>query len=195
MCNLTAKILKLLAECKSLAIHRKTFTTGLMRGLFFRPTVSILCRQHYLFTSGITGYTSNPSEVAVFTDYHGDYTVLGDPHVGDSTASSFNSQITSVIRIPGKKKLYIALADRWEPQTTNTDIPRKTFKAKEKAYLNHQPVPQDRKRKPVVRNREYELVGPTHDVYNATYVFLPITFDGDKPTIHWQKEWKLSDYK
>lgn len=151
--------------------------------------------KHYLFTSGTTGYTSNPSEVAVFNDYHGDYTVLVDPHVGDSTASSFNSQITSVIRIPGEKDLYIALADRCEPQTTGTDIQRKTFKAKEKAYLNHKPVPQDKNRKPVVLNREYELVGPTPDVYNATYVFLPITFDGDKPTIHWQKEWRLSDYK
>ena len=159
------------------------------------PTHFVHNGKHYLFTSGTTGYTSNPSEVAVFTDYHGDYRVLGDPHVGDSTASSFNSQITSVIRIPGKKDLYVALADRWEPQTTGTDIPRKTFKSKEKAYLNHQPVPQDRSRKPVVRNREYTLVGPTHDVYNATYVFLPITFENGKPTLHWSAEWKLDDYK
>lgn len=160
------------------------------------PTHFVHNGKHYLFTSGTTGYTSNPSEVAEFTDFHGEYKVLGDPHVGDSMASSFNSQITSVIRIPGKKDLYVALADRWEPQTTGTDIARKTFKSKEKAYLNHQPVPQDRSRKPVVRNREYELIGPTHDVYNATYVFLPITFDKKgMPTIAWKDNWRLEDYK
>lgn len=159
------------------------------------PTHFVFGGKHYMFTSGTTGYTSNPSEVAMFTDYHDTYKVLGDPHVGDSTASSFNSQITSVIRIPGKKNLYVALADRWEPQTTGTDIPRKTAIAKEKPYRNHQPVPQDRNRKPVVRNREFTLVGSTHDVYNATYTFLPIEFKKGMPTIAWKDEWRLEDYQ
>lgn len=152
--------------------------------------------KHYLFTSGTTGYTSNPTEVAEFTDPLGEYKVLGDPHVNDSTKSSFCSQITSVIRIPGKKNLYVALADRWLPQDTGTDIPIKTMKAKEKAYLNHHPVPQDRTRKPVVRNREHTLIGSTHDVYNATYTFLPITFDKNgMPRIEWKNEWKLEDFQ
>lgn len=159
------------------------------------PSHFVYQGKHYMFTSGTTGYTSNPSEVAVFKDYHGEYTNLGDPHPSDTTASSFNSQITSVIRILGKKNLYVALADRWEPQTTDTDIPRKTAIAKEKPYRNHQPVPQDRNRKPVVRNREYVLVGSTHDVYNATYTFLPIVFKDGKPTIDWKGEWRLEDYQ
>ena len=33
--------------------------------------------KHYIYTSGTTSYTPNPSEVAVFDDYHGEYTVLG----------------------------------------------------------------------------------------------------------------------
>ena len=58
--------------------------------------------KHYIYTSGTTSYTPNPSEVAVFDDYHGEYTVLGNPHIGDEYAHSFCSQITSVIKIPGR---------------------------------------------------------------------------------------------
>lgn len=151
--------------------------------------------KHYLFTSGTTGYTANPTEVAVFTDPHGEYTVLGDPCVDDSTRSSFYSQITSIVRIPGKKDLYVALADRWLPQDVGTDVPIRTMKAKAKSYLNHQPVPQRKGAQPTVRNREYTLIGASHDVYNATYVFLPISFENGMPRIHWKAEWKLDDYK
>lgn len=37
--------------------------------------------RHYMFTSGTTGYVPNSSKVAVFDDYHGEYTDLGDPCV------------------------------------------------------------------------------------------------------------------
>lgn len=156
-----------------------------------------LGQRHYVFTSGTTGYTSNPSEVAVFDDYHGAYHTLGAPHVGDSTASSFNSQITGVIRIPGKKNLWVALADRWEPFTTGTDFSKRTVEAKSKAYKNYKV--QARKAKgvePTVMDRRYDLVGATHAVYHAGYVMLPITFDkSGKPTIEWRDEWRLEDFK
>lgn len=147
--------------------------------------------KHYLYTSGTTGYTSNPTEVAVFDDYHGEYRILGDPHVGDSCASSFNSQITGVIKIPGQD-MWIALADRWEPHTTNTDFSRKTVEAKKDAYANYKPQPQ----KPVgtvpqVVDRRYKLVDMAHAVYHAGYVFLPITFEDGIPRIHWQDEWDI----
>jgi hypothetical protein len=153
--------------------------------------------KHYVFSSGTTGYTSNPSEVAVFTDYHGAYEPLGDPHVNDSTASSFNSQITGVIRIPGKKNLWVALADRWEPFTTGTDFAKRTFVAKSKAYKNYKPQPRkDSKAQPQVVDRRYDLVDQAHAVYHAGYVFLPITFDKNgKPTIEWRDEWRLEDFE
>ena len=161
------------------------------------PAHFLLDGRHYVFTSGTTGYTSNPSEVAVFTDYHGEYRSLGDPHLNDSTASSFNSQITGVIRIPGKKNLWVALADRWEPFTTGTDFAKRTFAAKSKAY-EHYKV-QARKAKgeePTVMDRRYELVGASHAVYHAAYVMLPITFDAQgKPTIEWRDEWRLEEFE
>ena len=147
--------------------------------------------KHYLFTSGTTGYTSNPSEVAEFDDYHGEYRILGDPHVGDSCASSFNSQITGVVKIPGKN-LWIALADRWEPHTTGTDFAQRTFEAKKGAYANYQPQPQKPiGTEPQVVDRRYKLVDAAHAVYHAGYVFLPITFENGIPRIHWQDEWRL----
>ena len=72
--------------------------------------------KHYLLTSGTTGYFPNPSELAIADTWHGPYRVLGDPHPADDTRTSFHSQISSVFRVPGKKDLYIALADRWLPQ-------------------------------------------------------------------------------
>ena len=147
--------------------------------------------KHYIFTSGTSGYTSNPSEVAEFTDYHGEYRILGDPHVGDSCASSFNSQITGVVKIPGKD-MWIAVADRWEPHTTGTDYSRRTVEAFAKRYASHQPLPQKPKGTELqVIDRRYKLVDMAHAVYHAGYVFLPITFENGIPRIHWQEEWRL----
>ena len=161
------------------------------------PAVFKTDGRYYMFTSGTTGYTSNPSEVCVFTDPNGPYHTLGDPHVNDTTASSFNSQITGIIRIGGKKNLWVALADRWEPFTTNTDYARRTFVAKSKSYKNYKV--QDRKPQdavPAVIDRRYDLVDMAHAVYHAGYVMLPITFDKKgKPIIEWRDEWRLEDFE
>ena len=77
--------------------------------------------KHYLVTSGTTGYLPNPSEVAVADSWHGPYTVLGNPHVNDSSDTSFHSQISSVFKVPGKKDLYIACADRWLPEAMDME--------------------------------------------------------------------------
>ena len=148
--------------------------------------------RHYMFTSGTTGYTPNPSEVAVFDDYHGEYTVLGDSHPDDPYRHSFCSQITSVIRIPGSD-LYVAMADRWQPHTLNSDIPVREFESFRKRYVNHVPFPLDFE-EPKVVDRYYTLVNHTQDVYKATYVFLPVVFDGGIPVIRWMDEWKLETF-
>lgn len=148
--------------------------------------------RHYLFTSGTTGFTPNPSEVAVFDDYHGEYTNLGNPHVGDPYQHSFSSQITCVIHIPNSD-LYIAMADRWQPSVTNTDIPVKVAASFEKRNANSRPNEPDFST-PQVRNKYYTLIDPGHDVMNATYIFLPIIFKDGKPTLEWKDSWKLEDY-
>lgn len=147
----------------------------------------------YMFTSGTTGYAPNPTQVHSFTELHGEYTDLGDPHINDPYGHSFNSQICCVLKVPGKKDLYVALADRWLPHVNNTDIPAKEIASKINAYKDHLPNPVDYS-VPQVKNRRYVLVGTTHDVYDATYVFLPIVFKDGIPTIEWKEEWRLDDY-
>lgn len=149
--------------------------------------------RHYMFTSGTTGYVPNPSKVAVFDDYHGKYTDLGDPCINDKFQDSFGSQITSVIKIPGKN-LYVALADRWLPHLYGTDIPQRILKNKEKAYLNHKPFDRDYST-PKVKDKTGVKRNKWDTTDEACYVFLPITFDNTgKPTLEWKDEWRLEDY-
>ena len=149
--------------------------------------------RHYMFTSGTTGYVPNPSKVAMFDDYHGEYTDLGDPFINDKFEDSFGSQITSVIKIPGKN-LYVALADRWMPHLYGTDIPKRILKNKETAYLNHKPFDRDFTT-PQVKDKTGVKRNKWDTTEDARYVFLPITFDADgKPTLIWQDEWRLEDY-
>lgn len=142
--------------------------------------------KHYLFTSGTTGYYPNPSEIAVADTYHGPFKVLGDPHIGDESNTSFHSQITSVFKVEGKKELYIAMADRWMP----------TF-----AHLPYAPVKKlyelavaGRKKEAKALMREYGMPD-CENTSIADYVWLPITFEGDMPKLIWQNEWKIEDYE
>lgn len=149
--------------------------------------------RHYMFTSGTTGYVPNPSKVCVFDDYHGEYKDLGDPCINDKFEDSFGSQITSVIKIPGKN-LYVALADRWLPHLYGTDIPKRTVKNKEKAYLNHKPFERDFTA-PQVKDKTGVKRNKWDTTEDARYVMLPITFDENgKPTLVWRDEWRLEDY-
>ncbi len=141
--------------------------------------------KHYLITSGTTGYYPNPSEAAVADTWHGPYTVLGDPHIGDESHTSFHSQITSVFKVPGKKDLYIALADRWLPQAM--ELP---YEAYGPAFASRfDPESQDHS-----LWDEFMKIAPRENTSIADYVWLPITFEGDKPTIHWREEWSLEEF-
>jgi hypothetical protein len=71
----------------------------------------------YLLTSGCTGWNPNPSEVAVAEHMTGPWTVLGDPFTGDAEGTSFRSQSTWVIPMPGAPDgRFIYLGDRWNLQ-------------------------------------------------------------------------------
>ncbi len=143
--------------------------------------------KHYLITSGTTGYLPNPSEVAVGDSWHGPYRVLGDPHVGDESRTSFHSQISSVFKVPGKKDLYIACADRWLPQ----EMGRK--------YEDYAAI--FRK----IFDPDFEWKGgdmfageedhPDENTSVADYVWLPLRFDGEMVYIDWKDEWRIEDYE
>lgn len=139
--------------------------------------------KHYLLTSGTTGYLPNPSEAAIADTWHGPYTVLGNPHPDDESQTSFHSQISSVFKVPGKKDLYIACADRWLPQAMDKEYPvyREMFEClfgEGKKEFDF-----SRMGEPVVENTSI-----------ADYVWLPLRFDGENVFINWLDEWRIEDY-
>lgn len=145
--------------------------------------------KHYLVTSGTTGYLPNPSEVAVAATWHGPYRVLGDPHPGDSTRTSYHSQISSVFKVLGKKDLYIACADRWLPQKMDK-------KYEEYAKLFELVFSDDKSGAEMVLDKiKEEELGVKENTSIADYVWLPLRFDGDMVYIDWYDEWSLSDFE
>ncbi|MBD0286386.1 MAG: glycoside hydrolase, partial [Flavisolibacter sp.] len=158
------------------------------------PTHFVRNSKHYLFTSGTTGFSPNQSLVSTFSDYHGEYTDLGNPHPVDTSNTSYCSQITDVIKIPGKMDLYIALADRWMPQTCGTDLPKKEEDKIRERFKSHKPRERDAKEVMLTDMRNVKRTD--WDVTNnATYVWLPITWENGVPKIYWIDEWKLEDFK
>jgi hypothetical protein len=139
------------------------------------------CGRHYLITSGTSGYFPNPSQVAVAASYHGPFTLLGELHVGDTSRTSFRSQISSVFRHPGKRDLYIALADRWLPGLSE-------------AESNHE-LDYRRAFAPDATEEEKALEVLEANTSVADYVWLPISFEGDRPWIEWRDEWRVEDYE
>jgi hypothetical protein len=137
---------------------------------------------HYLITSGTTGYYPNPSEVATAPTYHGPWTVQGDAHPDDGSRTSFQSQISCVLRHPAKQDLYIALADRWLPRYTETSAA--AIEMHERAF-----------RPGGLAESEEAHDLTVVDTSIADYVWLPIQFDGHRATIAWQDEWRVEDFR
>lgn len=147
----------------------------------------------YLFTSGTSGFFPNASCVYSFDDYHGKYTDLGDPCIGDQTNTTFNGQITSVIRIPGEKELYVACADRWLPGLMATKMSRAVISGMEKRYRDYQPDMSLKEAAPLPEKEQKQ--GAFIGSCKSRYVFLPIEWQGEKPVLRWKKEWRLEDYQ
>ncbi len=149
------------------------------------PTFFACNGRRYLFTSGTTGYFPNQSRVCVFDDFHGEYTDLGDPFIGDKDHTSFSSQISCVLKLPGSGRL-IACADRWMPYPWVGPMAGRVKKHFEKRFANYRP--DLGKRTEGVSGRETRYFETTN---RSRYVWLPIEWEGEKPVIHWKDEWKL----
>lgn len=158
--------------------------------------------KHYLLTSGITGYFPNPTEAAIADTWHGPYADIGRVHPGDPTDTSFHSQIASVFKVPGKKDLYIACADRWLPE--HTEIGYADVEKAVKLYADPSFYTD--------KNLQAEFAKATENIpfskalkantSIADYVWLPIRFadpDDAHPygqvIIDWKDEWRIEDYE
>ena len=144
--------------------------------------------KHYLVTSGTTGYMPNPSEVAIADSWHGPFTVLEDPHPTDDSRTSFHSQISSVFKVPGKKDLYIACADRWMPNAM--DVPYELYA---KAFADSFNPDSTQEERDAARSVMRSIPAPR--TCEADYVWLPFRFDGEQPYLDWHDEWRIEDYE
>lgn len=145
--------------------------------------------KHYLITSGTTGYYPNPSQVAVADTWHGPYQVLGDPHPTDESRTSFHSQVSSVFKVPGKKDLYIACADRWLPELA--DVPYDLFIALAKKVLSGKAGELSDVEDALYRR----IKNHKENTAMADYVWLPLHFEGETITIEWRDEWCLEEFE
>lgn len=108
--------------------------------------------------------------------------MLGDPHRGDESRTSFHSQISCVFRVQGTD-LFIAMADRWLPGCTYAyEDYRKAF---ERRFIEGKP--------PLPEEEKY-FSDAAANTSRSRYVWLPIRFEGDAPVIEWHDEWRLSDF-
>lgn len=144
--------------------------------------------KHYLVTSGTTGYLPNPSEVAIADTWHGPYTVLGNPHPKDASNTSYHSQISSVFKVPGKKDLYIAYADRWLPEKMG-------MKYEEYAAMFEKIFSGEFDPKELEEQREDDPIAGKENTSIADYVWLPFRFEGEMAYLDWKDEWRIEDYE
>ena len=145
--------------------------------------------KHYLLTSGTTGYMPNPSEIAVADTWHGPFTVLGNPHRNDPSNTSFHSQVSSVFKVPEKKDLYIACADRWLPELM--DLEYDTYK-KVFELMFH---PDEKEREKIKTMDLGSMKDTNRNTSIADYVWLPLRFEEDMVYIDWHDEWRIEDYE
>ena len=152
------------------------------------PAVFFRNGRGYVITSGTTGKLPNPSETAVFDDIHGEWTILGDPHVNDPKKTSFDSQISCIFRHPQYVDLYIAMADRWLTDLAD-DAPSgvEYFAARfDKNY------PMSEERRAELKRIQFPEISKKNTA-NAEYVWLPIRFENGIPKIYWMDQWRIED--
>lgn len=161
---------------------------------FTREGVSVFQRGEklWMLTSGMTGYVPNQSDSAVSGSFEEPFVPVGDPHVDDDTLSSFNSQIGQVFKVPGKKDLYLAVADRWVP---GFPVDRERALAIRRAAASRY---DPEHYKPSEEDRRLLAASPmlsSADTSAADYVILPITFEDGTPRIRWRDRWTLEEFE
>ena len=72
--------------------------------------------KYYLIMSGCTGWAPNAGRSAVASSIWGPWQELENPFMGADSETSFHSQSTYVLPMPGKPGRFIYMGDRWNPE-------------------------------------------------------------------------------
>ena len=83
--------------------------------------------KYYLIMSGCTGWAPNPGRSAVASSIWGPWKELANPFVGADSETSFHSQSTYVLPVPGKPGQFIYMGDRWTPENRDASLPRISY--------------------------------------------------------------------
>jgi len=72
--------------------------------------------KYFMITSGCTGWAPNAARLFTADTIYGPWTEHPNPCVGDDADLTFHSQGTFILPVPGKKDVFIFMADRWIPR-------------------------------------------------------------------------------
>jgi hypothetical protein len=103
--------------------HTKNETRLLIDAHREAPAVFKTKGKYFLITSACTGWSPNPALLSVSDHPLGIWRDAGNPCVGDGAETTFQSQSTFVVPVPGKKGAFIFMADRWN----KADLPASQY--------------------------------------------------------------------
>ena len=78
--------------------------------------------KYYLITSGCTGWAPNQAAYAVADSPLGPWTRMGDPCIGDTSGTTFDTQSTCVIPVDAENGKFIYMGDRWYNPDNGKDL-------------------------------------------------------------------------
>ena len=98
------------------AVEGKTWSRILVRQMREAPAPFKHDGRYYLITSACTGWKPNEAGYAVATNILGPWKSKGNPCTGPDAKTTFGTQSTFVLPMPGKPENFIFIADRWKPE-------------------------------------------------------------------------------
>jgi beta-xylosidase len=101
------------------AVENKTWAKNFVRKMREGPAPFKWRGKYYLISSACTGWKPNAADYGVADNILGPYESRGNPCVGDKLETTFDSQSTFVLPMPGQPDSFIFMGDRWNP----SDLP------------------------------------------------------------------------
>ena len=98
------------------AVEHQTWARLLVRQMR-EGAAPFKCRgKYFLISSACTGWRPNAADYSVADNPLGPWKTFGNPCTGSDAGTTFGSQSTFVLPVPGRSDDFIFMADRWNPE-------------------------------------------------------------------------------
>ncbi|MGH7980708.1 MAG: glycoside hydrolase family 43 protein, partial [Limisphaerales bacterium] len=97
------------------AVQNKTWARILLRQMREGPAPFKWHGKYFLITSACTGWAPNAAKYSRADNILGPWKTFGNPCTGPDAGTTFDSQSTFVLPMPGHANDFIFMADRWNP--------------------------------------------------------------------------------